>query len=85
MKNRNKMIYFLSTKKNRKCTRTGKHMLNTSWLLIENESLKELTSLLLSQCFFPSLFDGLKQTSLNDKGKTKEKGHIFTVKYQIIA
>lgn len=34
---------------------------------------------------FPLLFDGLKQTLLNYKGKTKEKGDIFTMKYQIMA
>lgn len=28
---------------------------------------------------FPSLLDGLKQTSLNYKEKTNEKGDIFTI------
>lgn len=60
-------------------------MLNTSWLLIENESLKNWLHCYSPHVSFPSLFDGLKQTSLNYKGKTNGKGEIFTMKYQIIA
>lgn len=52
MKNRNKMIYFFSIKKNRKCIRIGKYMLNIFWLLIENEFFKELILLLFFLCFF---------------------------------
>lgn len=80
MKNRNKMIYFFSIKKNRKCIRIGKYMLNIFWLLIENEFFKELILLLFFLCFF-SLFDGLKQILFNQKGKINEKGEIFIMKY----
>lgn len=81
MKNRNKMIYFFSIKKNRKCIRIGKYMLNIFLFLIENEFFKELILLLFFLCFFLLLFDGLKQIIFNYKGKINEKGEIFIMKY----